>query len=70
MLGRLKSRFSPFSTTNFNSHGFRQNARIDAAMAQLDSQETLNYAAAARAFGIHSTTLARRCKGKTVPEQK
>jgi Tc5 transposase DNA-binding domain len=43
-----------------------KNAQIDAAMAQLDSQKTLNYAAAARAFGIHPTTLARRYKGKTV----
>jgi hypothetical protein len=43
-----------------------KNARIDAAMAQLDSQKTLNYAAAARAFRIHPTTLARRYRGKTV----
>jgi hypothetical protein len=43
-----------------------KNAQIDAAMAQLDSQKTLNYAAAARVFGIHPTTLARRYKGKTV----
>jgi hypothetical protein len=35
-------------------------------MAMLDSQSTLNYAAAARAFQIHPTTLARRYKGKTV----
>jgi hypothetical protein len=43
-----------------------KNTQIDAAMAQLDSQKTLNYAAAARAFKIHSTTLARHYKGKTV----
>jgi hypothetical protein len=42
------------------------NARIDAVVAQLDSQKTVNYAAGARAFGIHPTTLARRYKGKNV----
>ena len=47
-----------------------KNARIDAAMAQLDSQKTLNYAAAARAFGIHPTTLWRRYSGKTVSREK
>jgi hypothetical protein len=43
-----------------------KNAYINAAMDQLDNQNTLNYAAAARAFGIHPTALARRYKGKTV----
>jgi hypothetical protein len=43
-----------------------KNAQIDAAMALLDSQKTLNYAAAARAFRIDPTTLARRYKGKQV----
>jgi hypothetical protein len=43
-----------------------KNARSDAVVAQLDSQKTVNYAAGARAFGIHPTTLARRYKGKTV----
>jgi hypothetical protein len=31
----------------------------------LDSQSTLNYAEAARAFQIHPTTLARRYRGET-----
>jgi hypothetical protein len=35
-----------------------KNARIDAAMDQLDSQETSNYGATANAFQIHHTTLA------------
>jgi hypothetical protein len=43
-----------------------QNTRINAAMDELDSQDVLNYAAAARAFKIHPTTLARRYKGQTV----
>jgi Tc5 transposase DNA-binding domain len=42
-----------------------KNARIEAAMAMLDSQSTLNYAEAARAFDIHPTTLARRYRGQT-----
>jgi transposase-like protein len=42
-----------------------KNARIEAAMATLDSQLTLIYAEAARAFDIHPTTLARRYRGQT-----
>jgi hypothetical protein len=45
-------------------------ARINAAINQLDSQETLNYAAAARAFQIDPTTLARRYKGRTVSREE
>jgi Tc5 transposase DNA-binding domain len=47
-----------------------KNDRIEAAMAVLDSQSTLNYAAAARAFKIHPTTLARRYRGKTVSREE
>jgi Tc5 transposase DNA-binding domain len=43
-----------------------KNDRIDAALDQLDSQSTLNYAAAARGNHIHPTTLARRYNGKSV----
>jgi Tc5 transposase DNA-binding domain len=43
-----------------------KNDRIKAAMDQLDSQEVLNYAAAARDHYISPTTLARRYNGKTV----
>ena len=39
-------------------------------MAVLDSQSTLNYAAAARAFKIHPTTLARRYTDKTVSREE
>jgi transposase-like protein len=41
-----------------------KNARIEAAMAMLDSQSTLNYAEAARAFDIYPMTLARRYRGQ------
>jgi Tc5 transposase DNA-binding domain len=47
-----------------------KNARIKAAMAMLDSQSTLNYVAAARAFQIHPTTLARRYRGQTVSREE
>jgi hypothetical protein len=43
-----------------------KNARIKAVMNQLDSQDVLNYAAAARAFKVDPTTLARRYRGETV----
>jgi hypothetical protein len=47
-----------------------KNARINAVMALLNSQTTLNYTAAAKAFGIHSTMLMRRYRGKTVSRQE
>ena len=42
-----------------------KNAQYDGAMALLDSQKTLNYAAAARAFKIDPRALARRYRGET-----
>ena len=42
------------------------NAQIEAAIAHLNRQETHNYAAAARRYGIDRTTLMRRHKGLTV----
>jgi transposase-like protein len=42
-----------------------KNARIEAAMAMLDSQSMLNYAEVARAFDIHPMTLAQRYRGQT-----
>jgi Tc5 transposase DNA-binding domain len=47
-----------------------KNARIEAAMELLDSQSTLNYAAAARAFQIHPTTLARRYRCETTTREE
>jgi hypothetical protein len=43
-----------------------KNDRIDATLNQLDSQSTLNYAAATRDNHIHPTTLARHYNGKSV----
>jgi hypothetical protein len=41
------------------------NARIEAAIADLESQERVNYAAAARKWGVERTTLAKRYRGET-----
>jgi hypothetical protein len=53
----------PSSSTAMDS---TKNGRIEAALDQLKSQKTLNYAAAARDHHVHRTTLARRYCGKTV----
>jgi hypothetical protein len=42
------------------------NTQMEAAIAHLNRQESLNYAAAARVYGVHSQTLARRHKGLTM----
>jgi hypothetical protein len=47
-----------------------KNARIKAAMELLNSQSTLNYAAAARAFQIHPTTLARQYRCETTTQKE
>jgi hypothetical protein len=39
---------------------------MEDAIAHLNLQESLNYAAAARVYGVHPQTLARRHKGITV----
>jgi len=43
-----------------------KSAQIIAAMDQSDSQDVVNYAAAARATEVHRTTLARRYRSETV----
>jgi Tc5 transposase DNA-binding domain len=47
-----------------------KNARIEAAMDQLDSQKKLNFAAAVRAYEIHPTTPARRYRGNAVSREE
>jgi hypothetical protein len=47
-----------------------KNDRIDAALDQLDSQLTLNYAAAARDNHIHPMMLARGIMAKASLEQR
>jgi transcriptional regulator of acetoin/glycerol metabolism len=53
----------PSSSTAMDS---TKNDRIKAAMDQSDSQEAVDYAAAARDHNIDRTTLWRRYNGKTV----
>jgi Tc5 transposase DNA-binding domain len=57
----------PSSLTAMDS---TKNGRIEAAIDQLKSQKTLNYAAAARDHDVHRTTLARRYCGKTVSREE
>ena len=40
------------------------NARIEAALADLESQDIPNYAATARKYGVNRITLARRWRGE------
>ena len=47
-----------------------KNDRINAALEALDSQNLLNYAAAAREFEVHRTTLMRRYCGKSVSREE
>jgi len=45
-------------------------APIDEALADLESQETVNYTATAKKYGVCRTTLSRRHRGKTVSRQE
>jgi transposase-like protein len=45
---------------------FTKNDQIKAAIDELDSQKTLNYAAIARAHNVNHTTLSRRYNNKTI----
>jgi hypothetical protein len=47
-----------------------KNARIEAVIELLNSQLTLNYAAAARAFQIYPMTLARRYRCETTTQEE
>jgi hypothetical protein len=45
-------------------------ARIQAAIADLASQERVNYSATAKRYNLERTTLAKRFQGKTVSNQE
>jgi len=45
-------------------------APIDEALADLESQDVLNYSATARKYGVCRSTLTRRHKGQTVSKQE
>ena len=46
-----------------------RNARIEMAMRALDSQKRVNYAVAAREYGVHPTTLMWRYCGKSLSRE-
>ncbi len=62
---RTKSCTKTLATTSTMNNSTKS-SRIKAALDALDSQETLNYAGAARDYGVHSTTLMRRYCGRSV----
>ena len=45
---------------SINTNNMAHNARIEAALADLESQEVPNYAATARKHGVDRITLSRR----------
>jgi hypothetical protein len=51
------------------SNNMDHNARIKAAIADLESQERINYAATATKWGLKRSTLSRRHRGKTSSRQ-
>jgi Tc5 transposase DNA-binding domain len=62
---RLNARFCSFFSTTFNAMNSTTNSRIESALADLESQDSVNYAATARKWQIERTTLARRHKGQS-----
>src|ERR1700733_7255894 len=54
---------------SFNANNMDHNARIQAAITDLESQERINYAVTAKKWNLDRTTLARRYRGETVSNQ-
>jgi hypothetical protein len=57
--------FTRIFPTTFNAMNSTTDSRIEFALADLESQDSINYAATARKWGIERTTLARRHKGQS-----
>jgi hypothetical protein len=55
--------FSKIQTPYSNMDDIPYNDRIEFAIADLESQECLNYAATVRKWNIERTTLSRRYRG-------
>jgi hypothetical protein len=51
-------------------HSMTHNARMDAAMAELDAQLKPNFSAAAEKWMLERTTLAKRWKGQTMSREE
>ena len=59
-----------FDPQCLNSCNIVNEAAIEAAIADLESQKAPNYAATAKKFDIDRKTLIRRYKGETVSNSK
>ena len=57
--------FCPAHTQTSKLHRMDHNARMESAIADLESQSRVNYSATAKKWGIKRTTLSRRHKGQT-----
>jgi hypothetical protein len=53
-----------------NANNMDHEARIQAAITDLQSQERVNYSATAKRYNLERTTLAKRFQGKTVSNQE
>jgi hypothetical protein len=51
-------------------HNMTHNARMEAAMAELDAQLKPNFSAAAEKWLLERTTLAKRWKGQTMSREE
>src|SRR5450432_3366504 len=61
--------FYPANVRTSNPHRMDHEARIQAAIADLESQDRINYAAVAKKWKVDHSTLSRRHRGETGPNQ-
>src|SRR5258708_1749969 len=62
--------FSHINLCTSNTNSMDHNARIEAAIADLESQDRQNIAAIAKKWGVARETLSKRFRGKTVSNQE
>ena len=62
---RVNAHFLRFLHSTFNAMDSTYNARFKSALADLESQDSVNYAATAKKWNVQRTTLLRRHKGQT-----
>jgi hypothetical protein len=61
--------FYPTSVRTLNPYRIDRDARIQAAIIDLESQTCINFAATTRKWGIERNTLAKRYRGETGPNR-
>lgn len=61
----MMSTFSQLKYLTLSNSTMDHNARINSALAELESQININHSATARKWGISRQTLAKRYKGET-----